>query len=198
MRHRRKINQLGRTSSHRKAMMANLATALILHKRITTTLAKAKELKKYIEPVITRSKTDSTHNRRICFSILADKKAVAELFREISPKIAERPGGYTRILKTGNRAGDNAEMCIIELVDYNQVMLSAKEEKAGKTTRRRRATGKKKAGEEKAEPKTKKPAKKATEELPEVQETEIKSETEIPAAEEPKAEDAGEEKENKE
>jgi len=197
MRHRRKINQLGRTSSHRKAMMSNLATALILHKRITTTLAKAKELKKFIEPVITRSKTDSTHNRRVCFSILADKKAVAELFREISPKIAERPGGYTRILKTGNRAGDNAEMCIIELVDYNQVMLSAKEEKAGKTTRRRRSSGKKKAGEENAEPKARKTAKKGEKAAEELPEAEIKSENETPAAE-PKANDAAEEKETKE
>ena len=143
MRHQRRNNKLGRTSSHRKAMMSNLATALILHKRITTTLAKAKELKKYVEPVITRSKEDSTHNRRLCFTMLSDKKAVAELFREISPKIADRPGGYTRILKTTNRPGDNAEMCIIELVDYNQAMLSAKEDKAGKTTRRKRATKKK-------------------------------------------------------
>jgi large subunit ribosomal protein L17 len=203
MRHRRKNNQLGRTSSHRKAMMSNMATSLILHKRITTTLAKAKELKKFIEPVITRAKTDSTHNRRICFSILSDKKAIAELFREISPKVADRPGGYTRILKTGNRAGDNAEMCIIELVDYNQVMLSAKEEKAGKTTRRRRAPGKKKAGEEKGEVKTKKTAKKEdkpAEELPAAEEnvTEVKAETESPAAEEPKEEKMDDASETKE
>lgn len=151
MRHRNKKNSLGRTSSHRKAMMENMATALILHKRIHTTVAKAKELKKFIEPIITRSKQDSTHNRRICFSMLSDKKAVAELFREISPKVAERPGGYTRILKTENRAGDNAEMCIIELVDYNEVMLGAKEEKAAKTTRRRRSPAKKKAAGETAE-----------------------------------------------
>lgn len=148
MRHRNKKNNLGRTASHRSAMMSNLATALILHKRITTTVAKAKVLKKFIEPIITRSKEDNTHNRRICFSMLSDKKAIAELFREISPKIAERPGGYTRILKTGSRAGDNAEMCIIELVDYNQVMLGGKDEKAGKTTRRRRSSSKKKAGTE--------------------------------------------------
>ena len=149
MRHRNKNNSLGRTASHRKAMFANMATSLILHKRISTTLAKAKELRKFIEPIITRSKVDSTHNRRICFSYLKDKKGVAELFRDISPKIAERNGGYTRILKINNRPGDNAEMCIIELVDYNQVMLDAKTEtKAAKTsTRRRRPAAKKKSDE---------------------------------------------------
>ena len=118
MRHQRVINHLGRTSSHRKAMLANMATSLILHKRITTTTAKAKALRTYIEPLITKSKEDSTHSRRVIFSHLQNKTAVAELFREVSPKIAERPGGYTRILKTGNRIGDNAEMCILELVDF--------------------------------------------------------------------------------
>lgn len=146
MRHRNKNNSLGRTASHRKAMFANMATSLILHKRISTTLAKAKELRKFVEPIITRSKEDSTHNRRICFSYLKDKNAVAELFREVSPKISERQGGYTRILKINNRPGDNAEMCIIELVDYNQVMMDAKTDtKAAKTTRRRRPAAKKKA-----------------------------------------------------
>ena len=142
MRHQRVNNHLGRTSSHRKSMLANMATSLILHKRITTTVAKAKVLKSYIEPLITKSKEDSTHSRRVVFSYLKDKSATAELFREISPKIAERPGGYTRILKTGNRIGDNAEMCILELVDYNQVMLGGEAAKT-KTTRRRRSPKKK-------------------------------------------------------
>ena len=143
MRHLRNINHLGRTSSHRKAMLANMATSLIIHKRITTTLAKAKALKTYVEPLITKSKVDSTHSRRVVFSSLKDKSAVSELFREISPKVAERPGGYTRILKTGNRAGDNAEMCILELVDYNEAMLSHGEAAKSKSTRRRRSPKKK-------------------------------------------------------
>ncbi len=145
MRHRKKLNHLGRTSSHRKAMLANMASSLILHKRITTTVAKAKALRIYIEPLITRSKNDSTHSRRMVFSYLKNKYAVSELFREVSPKIAERPGGYTRILKTGSRLGDNADMCIIELVDYNENMLAAKEETKTTTRRRRRGRGKKPA-----------------------------------------------------
>ena len=124
-------------------MLANMATSLIIHKRITTTLAKAKALKTYVEPLITKSKVDSTHSRRVVFSSLKDKSAVSELFREISPKVAERPGGYTRILKTGNRAGDNAEMCILELVDYNEAMLSHGETSKTKSTRRRRSPKKK-------------------------------------------------------
>ncbi len=145
MRHQKKINHLGRTSSHRKAMLSNMAASLILHKRITTTVAKAKALRVYIEPLITKSKDDSTHSRRVVFSYLQNKLAVTELFREVAKKIAERPGGYTRILKTGYRAGDNADMCIIELVDYNEAMLTPRDDKA-KTTRRRRAgTAKKKA-----------------------------------------------------
>jgi large subunit ribosomal protein L17 len=150
MRHSRVINHLGRTSSHRKAMLSNMATSLILHKRITTTTAKAKALKTFVEPLITKSKEDSTHSRRVVFSYLKDKTAVAELFREVSPKVAERPGGYTRILKIGNRIGDNADMCIMELVDYNEAMLGGEAAKA-KTTRRRRATKKKEesAGTEK-------------------------------------------------
>jgi len=148
MRHQRVINHLGRTSSHRKAMLANMAASLILHKRITTTTAKAKALRSYIEPLITKSKKDSTHSRRTVFSFLKDKEAVAELFREISPKIAERPGGYTRILKTGNRIGDNADMCVLELVDYNENMLGGETVKA-KATRRRRSSKKKGEGEEK-------------------------------------------------
>ena len=125
MRHNRVVNHLGRTSSHRKAMLANLATSLILHKRITTTVAKAKSLRSYVEPLITKTKEDSTHSRRVVFSYLQNKHAVSELFREIAGKVVNRPGGYTRILKTGNRVGDNAEMCIIELVDYNENMLKS-------------------------------------------------------------------------
>jgi large subunit ribosomal protein L17 len=144
MRHSRVINHLGRTSSHRKSMLSNMATSLILHKRITTTTAKAKALRTYVEPLITKSKEDSTHSRRMVFSYLKDKEAVSELFREVSPKIADRPGGYTRILKIGNRIGDNAEMCILELVDYNEGMLGGDAAKTAKTTRRRRSSGKKK------------------------------------------------------
>lgn len=124
MRHRKGFNHLGRTSSHRKAMLSNMANSLLLHKRIATTLAKAKELRVFVEPLITRAKEDTTHNRREVFSDLKSKSVVTELFRDIIVKIGDRPGGYTRILKTGNRIGDNAEMCIIELVDYNENMLS--------------------------------------------------------------------------
>ncbi len=145
MRHRKGFNHLGRTSSHRKAMLANMASSLILHKRIKTTVAKAKALRMYVEPLITKSKDDSTHSRRVVFSYLKDKYAVSELFREVSPKIAERPGGYTRILKIGNRLGDNAEMCIIELVDFNANMLEAQEAQKTKSTRRRRGAKKKPA-----------------------------------------------------
>jgi large subunit ribosomal protein L17 len=137
MRHNKKVNHLGRTSSHRKAMLSNMATSLILHKRITTTLAKAKALRGYVEPLINRSKEDSTHSRRTVFSYLKDKYAVTELFRNISVKVADRPGGYTRILRVANRPGDNSEMCIMELVDYNENMLEASASKA-KTTRRSR------------------------------------------------------------
>lgn len=138
MRHRKKFNHLGRKAAHRKAMLSNMATSLIIHKRIKTTVAKAKALRIYVEPLITKAKTDETHSRRVVFSYLQDKAAVTELFREIGPKVADRPGGYTRILKTGARLGDNAEMCIIELVDYNEAMLSATENKAKSTTRRSR------------------------------------------------------------
>ncbi|MDQ1296040.1 MAG: large subunit ribosomal protein [Bacteroidota bacterium] len=167
MRHSKVINHLGRTSSHRKSMLANMATSLILHKRITTTTAKAKALKTFVEPLITKSKEDSTHSRRVVFSYLKDKEAVSELFREISPKVGERPGGYTRILKTGNRIGDNAEMCILELVDYNEAMLGGGEGTKGKTTTRRRRAPKKKAEtavvEKEAKPVTAKDDKKVEE-----------------------------------
>jgi len=143
MRHARKINHLGRTDTHRKAMLSNMASSLILHKRIATTIAKAKALRTYVEPLITRSKEDTTHSRRTVFSYLQDKKAVSELFREVSAKIMERPGGYTRILRTGIRKGDAAEMCIIELVDYTENMLTTKDAKKTTTRRSRRGAGKK-------------------------------------------------------
>jgi large subunit ribosomal protein L17 len=141
MRHGKKFNHLGRQASHRKAMLANMACSLIEHKRVNTTVAKAKALQKYVEPLITKSKTDSTHSRRVVFSYLKSKEAVTELFREVSTKVAERPGGYTRILKTGFRIGDNAQMCFIELVDYNENML--KETKQKSASRRRRGGAKK-------------------------------------------------------
>ncbi len=136
MRHRKKLNHLGRKSAHRKAMLSNMASSLILHKRITTTVAKAKALRSYVEPLINRSKEDTTHQRRVVFSHLQNKYAVTELFREVSQKIANRPGGYTRILKTGTRLGDNADMCIIELVDYNTTYVKETSKFAAKRTRR--------------------------------------------------------------
>jgi large subunit ribosomal protein L17 len=137
MRHNKKFNHLSRTASHRSAMLSNMACSLIKHKRISTTVAKAKALKMYVEPLLTKSKDDSTHSRRTVFSYLKDKEAVKELFGEVAGKVANRPGGYTRILKTGFRLGDAAQMCIIELVDYNENMLKEKVEKK-KTTRRSR------------------------------------------------------------
>jgi len=190
MRHGKKFNHLGRTASHRKAMLSNMASSLILHKRITTTLAKAKELRKYIEPMITKAKDNTTHNRRTVFSYLANKEAVTLLFGEVAEKVANRPGGYTRILKLVNRYGDNAEMAIIELVDYNELMLAAKgEKKAGatKTRRSRRGSGA-------AKPKTDAPVAEA-EVVEEVKAPEVVAEAEVveetPAA---KADDATEEK----
>ncbi len=147
MRHRKNFNHLSRTSAHRKAMLSNMASSLILHKRIETTTAKAKALKRYIEPLITRSKDDTTHSRRVVFSYLQDKEAVTELFREVSAKVADRPGGYTRIIRLGNRLGDNADMCLIELVDFNENMLAEKAAAKKSTSRRRRSGGKKKVEE---------------------------------------------------
>jgi large subunit ribosomal protein L17 len=141
MRHGKKVNHLGRTDSHRKAMLANMATSLILHKRITTTLAKAKALRGYAEPLLTKAKNDTTHSRRTVFSYLQDKDAVSILFRDIAAKIANRPGGYTRIIKLENRLGDNAEMAIIELVDYNTVYTKGDAPVAKKSTRRRGGKG---------------------------------------------------------
>ena len=170
MRHNKKFNHLSRKSAHRKAMLSNMACSLIAHKRIATTVPKAKALRVYVEPILNKSKEDTTHSRRQVFALLQNKEAVTELFREISVKIADRPGGYTRILRTGFRLGDNAEMCIIELVDYNENML--KEKSAKKTRRTRRAGG--------AKAETTAPAK----------EKPVKTEETAPAAEEaPKAEE---------
>jgi large subunit ribosomal protein L17 len=137
MRHNKAINHLGRKSGHRKALLANMATSLILNKRIQTTVAKAKALKVYVEPLITKSKDDSTHSRRVVFSYLKNKEAVTELFRTVAPKIADRPGGYTRVLKTGFRQGDGADMALIELVDFNEAALASSTKKAAKKTTRR-------------------------------------------------------------
>ena len=172
MRHNKKFNHLSRTASHRKAMLANMAISLIMHKRITTTLAKAKALKMYVEPLITRSKTDTTTSRRVVFRYLQNKYAVTELFKEVAPKIADRPGGYTRIIKLGTRQGDAADVCFIELVDFDENM--AKTPKTAKKTRRSRRS---KAAEAAA---------------PEAQAAETAA-TEAPATEEAKAEAPAEE-----
>ena len=144
MRHGKKINHLGRTAAHRAALLSNMASSLILHKRLATTVAKAKALRKYVEPLLTKSKSDTTHSRRTVFAYLQNEESVKELFDGVASKIANRPGGYTRILKTGTRLGDNAEMCIIELVDYNEDMLTTTgTAAAGKAKTRRRSSGKK-------------------------------------------------------
>jgi len=170
MRHNKKINHLGRTSAHRNAMMSNMSVSLLKssnkNKRIFTTVAKAKALKKFVEPIITKSKEDTTHSRRLVFQQLQDKATVTELFQNISQKVGDRPGGYTRIIKTGFRLGDNAAMCFIELVDYNEDMLKTEKAAAKKTRRSRRGTGAKaveaaeeaKVEEKKAAPKAEKPA----------------------------------------
>ena len=197
MRHNKKFNHLGRKTAHRKAMLANMASSLLVHKRITTTVAKAKALRMYVEPLITKSKKDSTHSRRVVFSYLQDKQAVSELFREVAGKIADRPGGYTRILRTGNRLGDNAEMCIIELVDYNEAMLAAKEEAAAPKKRRSRRGGAKKA--EAAAPATETAVADEVEVIEDVQpveETEAK--VEETTTEEPKADETDSAEEKKE
>ena len=139
MRHNKAVNHLGRKSGHRKALLSNMASSLILNKRITTTVAKAKALKSYVEPLITKSKEDTTHNRRVVFSYLKDKNAVSELFRTIAPKVADRPGGYTRVLHLGFRQGDAADMALIELVDFNEAALASAPKAAKKSTRRSKA-----------------------------------------------------------
>ncbi|MCC8146718.1 MAG: 50S ribosomal protein L17 [Bacteroidales bacterium] len=201
MRHNKKINHLGRTYSHRAAMLSNMAVSLIMHKRIFTTVAKAKELRKYIEPIISKSKNDTTHSRRLVFQELHNKYAVTELFQEISQKIADRPGGYTRIIKTGNRLGDNASMCFIELVDYNELMLKEKATpKAAKTRRSRRSSNKDTSATEEitskaTKAKASKSEKKApVEEAPKVEEPKV--EEEAPKIEEP-AKEVTQNKENK-
>ena len=151
MRHNKKVNHLGRTKAHREAMFANMASSLIKHKRIFTTTAKAKALRKYVEPLITKSKEVTDHSQRVVFASLQDKYAVKILFTEISPKVMERPGGYTRIIKTGTRAGDNAAMCFIELVDFNENMLTTKTRKtAAKTRRSRKKSGSRNPGRRKS------------------------------------------------
>lgn len=151
MRHRKGFNHLGRKKGHRRAMLANMASSLIMHKRITTTVAKAKALRSYVEPLITKSKQDETHSRRVVFSYLNDKEATSELFREVSPKVADRPGGYTRIIKLPTRLGDSADMAMIELVDFNELMV--KESKPKKARRSRRG-GKAKVAEKPTEAKS--------------------------------------------
>ena len=183
MRHNNKINHLGRTHSHRDAMLSNMAVSLVKHKRIFTTLAKAKELRKFVEPLITKSKEDTTHSRRVVFANLRDKYAVTELFQDISQKIGDRPGGYTRIIKTGNRLGDNASMCFIELVDYNELMLKDKKAPAkAKTRRSRRKSDAPVAAVETEAPKTPKAAPKAKK-AKEVVETKAEEVVEVAQAE---------------
>ena len=185
MRHGNKNNHLGRTTSHRKAMLANMATSLILHKRITTTLAEAKVLRGYVEPLLTKSKNDTTHSRRTVFSYLQDKDATTILFREIAEKIANRPGGYTRIVKLENRLGDNAEMAIIELVDYNTVYGADTAAAAKKSTRRRGGSSKTKAAAPAAAKEVAAPAEEA-EVVEEVKaEAPVAEATETPATEAP-------------
>ena len=186
MRHGKKFNHLSRQTGHRKAMLANMACSLIEHKRINTTVAKAKALKQFVEPLITKSKEDTTHNRRICFAYLRSKYAVTDLFRDVAAKVGDRPGGYTRIIKMGNRLGDNADMAMIELVDFNELYNGGKkEEKKGRT---RRAKAKPATEKAPAAPVVETPAAEVVEETPavaEVEETPIVEETpEAPAADE--------------
>ncbi|MAE86982.1 MAG: 50S ribosomal protein L17 [Flammeovirgaceae bacterium] len=199
MRHGKKFNHLGRTASHRNAMLSNMASSLILHKRINTTVAKAKALRKYVEPLITKAKDDTTHSRRIAFSYLQDKESVTELFGPIAEKVAARPGGYTRIIKTGIRLGDNAEMCMVELVDFNELLLQDSDASKAKTRRSRRG-GKKKEETAEAAPK----AEAAVEEAVVVEESAQEAAPEVEAeaapaeeaAEEPKADDTTESEED--
>ena len=179
MRHRKSFNHLGRQVGHRKAMLANMASSLILHKRINTTVAKAKALRQFVEPIISKGKVDSTHSRRMAFSYLRDKYAVTELFGDVAAKVADRPGGYTRIIKMNNRLGDNAEMAIIELVDFNDMIV--KEAKTGTAKKKRSRRG----AAKKAAPIAAAPA---AEETPAEAAPEVKAEVSAPVAEEVKAE----------
>ncbi len=206
MRHGKKINSLSRTAAHRKSMFANMASSLIEHKRINTTTAKAKALRKFVEPLITKSKTDTTHNRRLVFAKLRNKHAVSELFREIAPKVGERPGGYTRIIKLGNRHGDNAEMAMIELVDYNEEYDLSKGKKKKKTRRSRRGKGsgsKNKSKQQDASAENKSDKSEKTAQVDQDQEAKAaesknaaveEKETEAPKKAEPKAEEQQENK----
>jgi large subunit ribosomal protein L17 len=184
MRHGKRINHLSRTDAHRKAMLSNMAVSLILHKRINTTLAKAKALRTFVEPLITRSKEDTTHSRRMVFRYLQDKEAVNELFREVSVKVADRPGGYTRILKTGTRLGDNAEMCMIELVDYNENMLSSVEEQKEAAKKKTRRGGRRKTSSDTPETTTE-----AAEKISDETEKKAEVSNEAPAEEKPSADE---------
>ena len=189
MRHGKKFNHLGRKAAHRKAMLSNMACSLIDHKRINTTVAKAKALKQYVEPLITKAKNDSTHSRRVVFSYLRQKETIKELFGAVSSKVGDRPGGYTRIIKTGNRLGDNAEMCMIELVDFNEIYTNGKEVKKTKTRRRKKSSAKAEQT--------------VVEDAPAIEEAEVVEETpstdaevkadETPSSEEKKSDDANEE-----
>ncbi|MFA5814105.1 MAG: 50S ribosomal protein L17 [Bacteroidales bacterium] len=198
MRHGDKQNNLGRKSAHREAMLGNMACSLIKHKRISTTVAKAKALRKYVEPLITKAKDDTTHSRRTVFSYLSDKDAVTVLFRDVAQKIGDRPGGYTRILKTGTRLGDSAEMCIIELVDFNENMLSSKADVKAKTTRRSRKSPKTAADEATTTVEKKPAAKTAKKKVEGAEKAGTKAKAEEvtePATEEEVGEDLQEEKE---
>ena len=191
MRHNKAVNHLGRKSGHRKALLSNMACSLIMHKRINTTVAKAKALKTYVEPLITKCKEDTTHNRRVVFSYLKSKEAVTELFRTVAPKVADRPGGYTRVLHTGFRQGDAAEMALIELVDFNEAALASAAKTAKKTTRRGRSGKKAEAAAEAPKAAETAPAAPAAEETkaePAVEAAAPAEEAAAPAAEEPKAE----------
>jgi large subunit ribosomal protein L17 len=184
MRHGKKFNHLGRQTAHRSAMLSNMAISLITHKRINTTLAKAKALRKYVDPLLTKSKTDSTHSRRVVFSYLQDKESVTELFSTVAEKIATRPGGYTRIIRTGTRLGDNAEMCMMELVDFNELLLTDEGAAKAKTRRSRRG------GKAKTEDTPKETKVEAKAEVVEDVTEEPKAEAEEVKAEEPKADEA--------
>ncbi len=190
MRHGKKFNHLGRTAAHRSAMLSNMANSLILHKRISTTVAKAKALRKYVEPLITKAKDDTTHSRRNVFSKLQDKESVTILFNQVAQKVSERPGGYTRIIKTGNRLGDNADMCIIELVDYNELLIKESKPAKSKSRRSRRGSSKSSEGETAVEAtkEEKKVEAKAEEVKAEKVEAKTEPKVEEKAAEEPKAE----------
>lgn len=193
MRHGKKVNHLGRTASHRKAMLSNMASSLILHKRINTTVAKAKALRKIVEPLITKSKDNTTHSRRVVFSYLQSKEATTELFTGVAEKVASRPGGYTRIIRTGNRLGDNADTCLMELVDFNELLISANAPAKGKAKRTRRA-GRGKKAEEGTEVKASATPETAPKEVPSKQ----AAAKDAPAKEAPKADNDSEKKQSEE